>query len=178
MKRLLSKGVAAAVVGALACVASGCEELNDSRIPAMPVSINLLTTGIWNSYGVAAYGQYRNFILTSTIHEPANFSFRADSHTGYGGVLLIYGQNPFSLEVGPLAYDLSCPYERKPDIRVKVDSKTFEAYCVVCGSRYNVTERGGSPIAGPSLTDHYQMKMYQCLPPADGSGGYVIADSY
>lgn len=151
-----------------------CETLTDDRIPNMPVSINILGHGLWNTWGVAAYGQHREFIIYQESRQPAGFPWTQTAATGFGGVLLICGQDPFTLDVGPLAFDLSCPVERKQTVRVIFDTKTQEMYCPDCGSRYNVCERGGSPTAGPALRDHYQLKMYSCVPPADATGGYMI----
>ena len=61
-------------------------------------------------------------------------------------MLLISGVDAFTSEAGvPLAYDLSCPYERKPDIRVRMvaDGILPMAVCPECGSKYDVTESGG-----------------------------------
>ncbi|MCM1476014.1 MAG: hypothetical protein NC036_07195 [Muribaculaceae bacterium] len=178
------KATAAVVVVASATTVGlcSCETLTDSRIPNMPVNINLTGHGIWNNFGVDGFGQSRCFILYKSggeiIREPEDFHWGQTTATGYGGILLISGLNPFTNEVGPLAFDLSCPYERKPTVRVKMvtepESQQLIARCPVCGSTYNVTERGGSPLSGPSFNDHYQLRMYQCSPPADGSGGYMV----
>lgn len=170
-RRPAAAALAAAVLSSL----TGCETLTDDRIPNMPVSINILGHGLWNTWGVSAYGQNPcEFIIYQQSRQPAGFPWTQTAATGYGGVLLICGQDPFTLEVGPLAYDLSCPVERKQTVRVIFDAKTQEMFCPECGSRYNVCERGGSPTAGPALRDHYQLKMYTCLPPADNTGGYMI----
>lgn len=158
---------------------SACETLIEDRIPSMPVNINLSGHGIWNTYGVAAWGQNRRFILSSNLREPAGFAYPSTAATGFGGVLLIYGMDPFTTELAPIAYDLSCPVERSRTVRVEVDPlNDWEAFCPVCGSRYNVVERGGAPISGQALLDRYGLRMYQCIPPADGSGGYLITNRY
>ena len=162
-----------ASAGLLLLVGStGCDSIDEDRIPAYPVQINLNNPGLWNVYGVAGYGQHRDFIRQTGT--PANFPFTETTYTGYGGVLLIMGMDPYSAgNVVPLAYDLSCPVERRENIRVYVDDETLEAICPVCESHYDVCMAGGSPTAGPALTGHvkYALQRYMAYP---ANGGYVI----
>lgn len=156
---------------------SGCQGIDDDRIPRMPVSIDLANTGLWNTYGVAGIGIHRDFILSSQpkIQLPAGFPYTARSATGYGGVLLIGGMDPFTNDPNvPLAYDLACPYCRERDVRVKVDDSTMEAVCPKCDSHYNVVMGGGTPISGPAATRKFAMRRYQCL--TGQAGGYYITD--
>lgn len=153
-------------------LAAGCNQLNDERIPAMAVNINLSNQGTWTSYGVHSYGETNNFILTNTIRLPAGFPYSYNSATGFGGVLLIWGYNPYITDVGPMAFDLSCPVERQPDVRVYIDRETLEAVCPDCGSHYDVVENVGAPTSGPALANHYALTPYQCYP--TNEGGYVI----
>ena len=150
-----------------------CTTIDDDRIPSLPVNINLSTTDLWVTYGVAGYGEYRSFILA--LREPRNFPFTEGTRTGFGGVLLVSGLNPYTLEAGvPLAYDLSCPVECKPDVRVVMvtDGPLPEAVCPVCGSNYDVVELGGSPTSGPALSKKYGLRRYECR--TSGYGGYLI----
>ena len=152
---------------------SGCDSTDNDRIPAYPVQIMLNNPGLWNTYGVAAYGESRNFIRQT--HTPSNFPFLESTYTGFGGILLIMGMNPFDAgDVIPLAYDLACPVECKEYIRVYVDPETLAAACPECGSHYDVTLGGGSPTAGPALTGSvkYALQRYNAYP---SGGGYVIA---
>lgn len=167
-----SLGVAltAAVAAALL---PGCGSLVDDRIPAVPVTIRLSDAGTWNTYGVSGFGIYRYFIRPLRI--PSNFAYTDQTYTGFGGVLLIGGMDPFTNETQvPLAYDMSCPVECQTDVRVYIDSETFDAVCEKCGSRYNVTMAGGSPISGPAATGKhkYGLQRYNCIP--TGYGGYDI----
>lgn len=152
-----------------------CNQVDDDRIPSLPVYINLSGAGMWNTYGVAGVGIYRNFINAGTTQSPAGFHFTANTYVGFGGVLLIGGVDPFTTETNvPLAYDLSCPVERSPEIRVTVDADNLEAVCHKCGSHYNVITAGGSPVAGPALTGDtkYGLRRYVCSP--GQGGGYII----
>lgn len=158
---------------ALIAATTSCETTDDDRIPAYPVQIMLNNPGLWDTYGVAAYGQNRSFIRQTGT--PSDFHFLESTYTGFGGVLLIMGMNPFSAgDVIPLAYDLACPVECKEYIRVYVDPETLDAVCPQCGSRYDVTMSGGAPLSGPALYGNvkYALQRYGAYP---SGGGYVIA---
>ena len=156
----------------------GCETVNDTRIPAMPVYIDLSNQGMWNSYGVSGFGSFRYFVCqTGSAIEPAGFPYKDGAATGYGGVLLIEGMDPFELQTSmPLAYDLSCPVEKSPTIRVVIDPETFEAVCPVCESHYDVTMGAGAPTAGAALAGErqYGLRRYTVHPTT--LGGYIIND--
>ena len=159
----------------LATFACACHEVDDERIPRMPVSNNLTGAGMWNSYGVSGTGIYRRFIIQE--RQPAGFPYAMGSATGFGGVLLIGGLDPFTSEPNvPLAYDLACPVERQPSVRVYIDAENLDAVCPECKSHYNVVTGGGSPLSGPALTGNvpYGLRRYQCL--AGNGGGYYISD--
>lgn len=154
---------------------SQCNRVNDDRIPALTVNINLGDPAVWNAYGVSGFGIYRMFILDE--HKPAGFPYNARSATGFGGVLLIGGMDPFTTTTDiPLAYDLACPVEQRKDVRVEIDNTTFEAVCRICGSRYDVTMAGGAPCGGPALegTRRYALRKYNCFPTQ--YGGYLISN--
>lgn len=155
----------------------GCHEVDDDRIPNMPVNISLADAGMWNTYGVAGFGMSRDFILGTTPPRPAGFPYTVDSRTGFGGVLLVGGMNAFTLDTSvPLAYDLACPVERDPEIRVAVSADTYEAVCPVCHSRYDVTMGAGAPLSGPAAAKklRYSLRRYQCYPTQ--YGGYVVGN--
>lgn len=156
-------------------IMTGCHSVSDDRIPNMPVSIRLDNTGLWNTYGVSGFGSHRDFILSQRI--PTGFPYSETSATGFGGVLLISGMDPFTTTTDiPLAYDLSCPVERKPDIRVFIDDDTYVAVCPQCHSTYDVTMGGGGPLSGPAATGEYKygLRKYSCYPAT--TGGYVITN--
>lgn len=160
-------------VSLLTFAATSCESTDDNRIPAYPVQILLNNPGLWDTYGVSAYGESRMFIRQTGY--PSNFPFLESTYTGYGGILLIMGMDPFNAgNFVPLAYDLSCPVECKDYIRVGIDSDNLEAVCPSCGSHYDVTLSGGAPISGPALTGtvKYALQRYNVYP---SNGGYVIS---
>lgn len=150
---------------------SSCQQINDERIPGMAVNLDLSNPGVWISYGVHSFGQYNYFINSPSVREPAGFAYSYNSATGYGGILLIGGLL-FSGEIGPLAYDLSCPVERLQSVRVYIDRDTFDAVCPECESHYNVVQGYGAPISGPAQKMHYGLTQYSCYPTT--TGGYIV----
>lgn len=160
---------------ALLSAASSCNQVDDDRIPSLPVYINLSGAGMWNSYGVSGVGIYRSFINWQGVVSPSGFPYTATSYLGFGGVLLIGGIDPFTAEPNvPLAYDLSCPVERSQTVRVGIDQSNLEAVCPECGSRFDVITAGGAPVGGPALTGKtkYGLRRYSCQ--SEPSGGYII----
>lgn len=160
---------------ALLLAVTSCNQVDDDRIPSLPVYINLSGAGMWNSYGVSGVGMSTNFINHNGTLSPDGFPFNANTHVGYGGVLLIGGVDPYTSEPNvPLAYDLSCPVEKSQTVRVYIDSDNLEAVCPECGSHYDVIMAGGSPVSGPALTGKYKygLRRYVCDPARDG--GYII----
>lgn len=171
----LKKGSLLLSLMAVLSVASSCKEVDDDRIPSLPVYINLSGAGMWNTYGVSGVGIYSNFINWQGEVSPSGFPYTATTHVGFGGVLLIGGVDPFTSDPNvPLAYDLSCPVERSQTVRVAIDADRLEAVCPVCGSRYDVLTAGGAPVGGPALTGQYKygLRRYVCQP--EQSGGYII----
>lgn len=169
--KLLLAGVSLACM--LLC---SCNSIDDDRIPDMPVAINLSTPDLWTTYGVADFGSYRMFIRQ--LSEPRNFPYNVGTTTGYGGVLLISAVDPFNgSAVLPMAYDLSCPVECKPDIRVRVavDDMLPFAVCPDCGSHYDIMEQAGAPTYGPAKSRKLGLRRYDCY--ATQYGGYIIANS-
>lgn len=147
--------------------------IDDERIPALPVNIKLDNPGLWNTYGAPGYGMYNIFNKQKRL--PANFSYTANTYTGFGGVLLIGGMDPYTAATNvPLAYDMACPVECRNSVTVYIDEGNLDAVCPVCGSRYNVVMGGGAPLAGPALTGEikYRLQPYRCIPQI--SGGYII----
>lgn len=152
-----------------------CAQVDDDRIPSLPVYINLSGAGMWNTYGVSGVGLSRNFINSDGIRKPDGFPYNANTYVGFGGVLLIGGMDPFTSEPNvPLAYDLACPVECSSSVRVSIDQEKLEAVCPECGSRYDVLVAGGSPISGPALTgkNKYALRRYVC--DIASGGGYII----
>lgn len=157
---------------------AGCgEEVNNERIPALPVDINLANPGLWSTYGVSGVNTYQYFIKDRGI--PRGFYYIDKSFTGFGGVVLcgisnnvaMPGVDP-SWAYRPVAYDLACPVEVEADIIVTVDDMTMEAVCPVCKSRYSL-EAGGAPVSGPALNEKYGLQQYRCVG-SPGTGFQIV----
>lgn len=170
------KKILIALTGVLMLICTGCDTISDNRIPALAVSIKLDNPGLWDKYGVHVMGEYRYFVRE--LNEPSGF-YTASTYTGYGGVLLIGGMDLATSEPGvPLAYDMACPVERDPDVRVAIDPDNLDAVCPVCTSRYDVIMGAGAPVGGPALTGatKYRLQAYHCYPVTLGGfiNGYII----
>lgn len=151
----------------------GCKYVDDNRVPSLPVNINLGDSGTWDSYGVGGFGMHRYFI--PQLGQPAGFHYIASTSTGFGGVLLISGMDPFSVDTHvPLAYDLACPVECDRQVRVRIEGERYDAVCPKCGSHFDVTMRGGAPISGEAAQQNRPMSLrrYRCEKTLNG--GYLI----
>lgn len=164
------------IILTFACAASltlspGCESQH-WLTPALPVLIDLGDAGLWNTYGVAGMGDFKYF--NPSLGLPAGFRYSGATVTGYGGVLLIGGMDPFTTDTNvPLAYDRSCPYENSASVRVFIDMDNLTAVCEKCGSCYNVTTGAGAAISGPVLgCEQKRLRPYRCEPTQ--FGGYII----
>lgn len=155
-----------------------CQSVDNERIPNMAVNISLSDAGVWNSYGVSGFGNNRDFIYNpSGGSVPAGFPYKYGSATGFGGVLLIEGIDPFNPALAaPLAYDLACPVERKANVRVYIDKETYVAVCNECKSTYDVTMGSGAPLSGEAKNGKYKsaLRQYRVVP--SGNGGYYITN--
>ncbi len=164
---------AAIFAAALSACCTSCNTITDDALPALPVNINLSPVSVWNTYGVTAFGSYRHFVMQNS--EPSGFPYIGQSATGFGGVLLVCGFNPYTTDAGvPMAYDLACPVERRAEVRVRMKATdTFPmAVCPECGSTYNVVEHGGAPESGPAAASRLGLTRYRCLDAVNG--GYLI----
>ena len=138
-KRVKYKTATAAAIfaAALSACCTSCNTITDDALPALPVNINLSPVSVWNTYGVTAFGSYRYFVMQNS--EPSGFPYIGQSATGFGGVLLVCGFNPYTTDAGvPMAYDLACPVERRAEVRVRMKATdTFPmAVCPECGRSY------------------------------------------
>lgn len=168
-----------ALCALMVCGLTGCNTIDDDRIPGLAVNINLSPGSKWQTYGVTGFGDYRYFIRD--LRQPSDFPWLEITYTGFGGILLIRGNDPYINEANvPLAYDLACPVECKQDVRVQIDNidpyPLPMAQCPVCKSVYNVIEEGGRPKEGIALQKHYGLRKYQCVEAPDGMGGYLITN--
>lgn len=128
MKALLKYIVLAFIVN---LPLAGCNDNVISSIPDFPVYLELNLT--------STYPTFRNSYNKFLIFEKGVF---VTDRIGYGGILVYTDLNGEYC-----AFDLSCPYEAKPDIRV-VPNNTGQAVCEGCGSVFDLTSGIGNPISG------------------------------
>lgn len=152
----------AALVAAvmLAAATAGCGSNDHTRTPPAPVYIAFPTEPEWTLYGTPSALDHREFILGKS---PAGYPWTSMTATGYGGVLLVG-----DIMGNPAAYDMSCPYENRKDVRIAVDNERLDAYCAKCGSRYFIFDNYGRSYAGPAAEMKYELKRYSVGPGANG----------
>lgn len=155
MKPLLTS-IASLLVAVAAMTVASCESVDDDRIPYAEVHLTFHTVGEWNIYGVQGdAAASRTYIFNSKERVPSNFPYTTLDRTGYGGLLLVTDI------LGDLhAYDLACPYECRPDIRVAVPADELFARCPSCGSTFDIFQNRGNPMTGPAQERGYALKRY------------------
>lgn len=147
--------------GAIAALCSSCDSVDTNRVPYAEVHLTFPTVGDWHLYGVKedAAGA-ASYIHTPQLNVPSNFPYTGLDRTGFGGLLLVTDV------LGDLhAYDLACPVEIRPTVRVEVPfddngGRAPYAECPVCGSRYDVFMNHGNPISGPAAQKKYGLQRY------------------
>lgn len=114
----------------IAALAS-CGKKEEPRTPSYPV---YLTAKLQTE----RYRPLLSPVATVAVTSPST----QQEALGYGGILLVHGwyQGQY------FAYDLSCPYENKTDIRITADS--HEARCATCGTTYDIFGGQGNPLDG------------------------------
>lgn len=139
----------------LAFFALSCTKTEQDPFPYGRVNLELdLTFEDKDLNGVMAY---KTYILGQTS------GLSATEFTGVGGVLVYHDVYGYS------AYDLACPYERHPNIRVEMDEDAINAICPKCGSAFNVFEASGAVVNGPATQGLKRYNTHQ-----NGNKIYVI----
>lgn len=140
--------------------------LRDEQIESSPVYLTF-SQAEWMKFGVISIGTNRYFNKSQSL--PANFTYKENFATGFGGILLVGG-------VGgePYAYDASCPNEGDASVVISIDRNSFEAVCPKCNSHFDVINGTGVSVSGPASEKHYVLKQYKSIKNADG--GYTITN--
>lgn len=126
---------------------SACNDPNINRIPKVPVFLRLnLTTN---------YPTFRDNINDTVVVIRPRLGYEYEDAIGFGGVLVLVGIGEYGTAY--YAYDLSCPFEAKPNIRVFPDAEG-NATCKVCGSKFYLTDGWGRVTKGPSK---WSLKRYK-----------------
>lgn len=156
MNRFLSRFMAAAVLAACGAAFTACDSVNDDRIPYAEVYLNFPTVADWNIHGVKGdAAAYNIYVYQGNTKIPSNFPYTDLDRTGYGGLLLVN-----DVMGNSLAYDLACPVEARPLVRLHVPSGQVYAECEMCGSTYEIFTNYGMPRSGPAADKGYALKRY------------------
>lgn len=150
----------------LSLAITACDSFDDHRLPPVNVNLVFTTQAQWDTYGVFGATAWQRYIKGTKASErvPSDFPYTVSMATGFGGILIVadvYGTL--------MAYDLSCPYECKADIRIEVDKKENVARCPECGSTYDIFAGYGSPLSGPAATHRYSLERYKVAGPVQGA---------
>lgn len=132
---------------------SGCDKNDDFRIPVATVNIRIYPAQ-WSKYGVHVFPDYQKFIFNNVPNK--EFYTMGSYLTGYGGILLICG---YTNQL--YAYDLACPVERDPAIRLDIEDD--HACCPQCKSTYDVYGGTGAPTSGTAHEHKYMLRKYQVI---------------
>lgn len=138
-------------------VVAACHSVDDERIPYADVRVTFRTIGDWHQYGVSG-GDTRRFIHTEQENTPAGFPYTVADRTGYGGLLLA-----MDAMGNIVVFDLACPVEVRPTIRVYVPEGETYAQCPKCGSTYDIFTNHGNPRSGPANEHGYALTRYSAI---------------
>lgn len=115
----------------------GCVYESESNIPPSPVYYQV----DFNSSAGKALIAPGGYLRVERVE-------LANSAIGYGGLLIIHSLLQNNVYY---AYDLSCPYERKREIKIFFNDR-YEAECPECKSRFSIQYGDGSPLSEPAHT--------------------------
>jgi nitrite reductase/ring-hydroxylating ferredoxin subunit len=123
----------------------GCENDEQRRIPDAPVYLELDLTG--------RYSTFRN--PYDTVVYDYNTPKTVKDYIGFGGILVNVGYDG-----NYYAYDLACPYDVDPGIRVYPDRSGMKAICKSCGSEFEIWNGTGMVSKKPSK---WNLRRYQAV---------------
>lgn len=128
------------------------EEEHPFSLPYAPVYFEIDLNGVDSDLHDLSY---KTFKVGRTIRE----------RVGYGGLLVFRNH-----EGTVIAYDLSCPYEKARDVRVKPNNQ-WKAECPECGSLFDMLTGIGNPETGPS---ELPLQKYNVIPDSRQKGRFLI----
>jgi nitrite reductase/ring-hydroxylating ferredoxin subunit len=124
-------------VGLLALQFASCDDTYKSSIPDYPVHLELNLA--------AEYSTFRNSTNKSfTFIRGITPGIPETNYTGFGGILVYSG-----FDGQYYAFDMSCPYEAKQNIRVHPND-IGQAICDSCKTVFNIGYGIGDPASGPA----------------------------
>lgn len=91
---------------------------------------------------------YKTYTRSNIDYNP---NFEA---VGFGGVLVVH-----AVDEHFYAFDLACPYEANPSVRIEVDELSLVAVCPNCKTEYSVFSYGG--LGAPNGVGKEYLKKYQ-----------------
>jgi nitrite reductase/ring-hydroxylating ferredoxin subunit len=115
---------------------------NRTTIPEMPVRLEFSITN--TAPELFAFGGFKEFTV------PQN----ASQHLGYGGILVFH-----TVEDKFYAFDMSCPFEAQPNIRVHADNAGI-ARCDSCQSSFYVGDGNALLISGKAKSPLKRYTVY------------------
>lgn len=117
----------------LAFSVASCNDNIQSSIPDYPVNLELNLTSTYPTFR-NSHNKSLTFLKGITITD----------RVGYGGILVYT-----SFDGGYYAFDMACPYEAKPTVRV-YPNELGQAVCEKCGSVFDLGYGIGNPTSGPA----------------------------
>ena len=131
----------------LATTLTSCEEVEQSRVPSLRVSLNANIEHRSELHGLKVPGG------TAQVTK----RFNEAPFIGFGGLLIIRG---YTYDNEVYCFDLSCPIECKTDVCIEAKDELTWA-CPKCGSTYT-NLLYGNPMAtsGPAKEKGYRLRTY------------------
>ena len=127
-----------------------CTEKIEIRIPPRPVYLELDID--FQDKALKAIQAHKIYTEKDTDQE--------GERTGFGGVLVFHGLSSNGSDTF-YAFDAACPHEASPNVRVAIDESAVYAICPKCGSKFEVLNGFGNPVAGPCAQEKQGLKRYK-----------------
>ena len=115
-----------------------CDDNVRSSIPVRQVNLVRSMLTDTDAFGLMNPGTCKEFVTP----------LKATDRLGFGGLLVVCGFN-FDEKQNHFAFDLACPYEVHPEVRVTMND-ALQAECSTCGSKFNVVYGTGVCAEGPA----------------------------
>jgi hypothetical protein len=125
-------------------IAFSCDKQYYTSIPNVPVNLDLNLNGLDSKLNAKL--AYEIFTKPRVALE----------QLGYGGILVINGVGENQVDL--YAFDLTCPVEAQPSVRIIPDSTGVTAHCPKCGTVFNIADGTGAPKSGGTK---YFLKSYR-----------------
>lgn len=116
-----------------------CCNANRTPIPDVPVRLEFSITAV--APELFSFNGFKEFTIPQNVSQ----------YLGYGGILVIH-----NIDDKYFAFDMCCPYEVRPDVRVHCNGAGI-AVCDSCQSSFYVGDGNGFPTAGKAK---YPLKRY------------------